>query len=111
MGRSAASWQRRRPRLIGTVTNAVRRACDRQHKARTQGTEGRVTAPNGAIKIEWGGDLESFKFKWTDWDGSARGRYCPPQSGAKGKQEHARHHARTSVEAIITSRIARALMT
>ncbi len=47
-----------RPRLIGTVTNAIRRACDRYRKTRTQGTEGRVPTPHGAIAIDWGGDLD-----------------------------------------------------
>ena len=59
-----------RPRLIGTVTNAIRRVCDRCLKTRTQGTEGHVPAPDAAIAIEWGGDLDSFIFTWTDWHGS-----------------------------------------
>ena len=59
-----------RPRLIGTVTNAIRRACDRYRKTRTHGTEGRVPARDGPIAIEWGNDLESLEFKWTDWHGS-----------------------------------------
>jgi len=59
-----------RPRLIGTVINPVRRACNRHLKTRTRGTEGRVPAPDGAIAIEWGNDLESLEFKWTDWHGS-----------------------------------------
>ena len=59
-----------RLRLIVTVANAIRRACDRYRKTRTKGTEGSVPAPDGAIAIEWGGDLESFVFTWTDWRGS-----------------------------------------
>lgn len=59
-----------RPRLIGTVTNAIRRAYDRYRKTRTHGTEGRVPAPDGPIAIEWGRDLESLEFNWTDWHGS-----------------------------------------
>ena len=60
-----------RPRLIGTVIDAFRRACDRYRKIRTQGTERRVPAPDGAIAIEWGGDLETLTFRGTDWGGSA----------------------------------------
>ena len=61
-----------RPRLIGTVTKAIRRARDRYRKSRAPGTEGRPPAPDGAIAIEWGGDLDSLKFNWTGWDGSAQ---------------------------------------
>ena len=42
-----------RPGLIGTVTNAIRRACDRYRRTRIHGTEGRVTVSNGPIAIEW----------------------------------------------------------
>ena len=61
-----------RPKLIRTVTNAVRRACTRYRKNRTQGTEGRVAASDGAIPIEWGSDFDSFIFTWTDWRGSKK---------------------------------------
>ena len=52
-----------RPSLIGTVTNAIRRACDRYRKTRIHGTEGRVRVSDGPIAIEWGNDLESLKFE------------------------------------------------
>ena len=55
-----------RHRLIGTVINAIRRACDRYRKTRSQATEGCVPAPDGTIPIEWGSDFESFIFTWTD---------------------------------------------
>lgn len=68
-----------RPGLIGTVTNAIRRACDRYRRTRIHGTEGRVPVSNGPIAIEWGNDLESIEFKWTDWRGSEQ------EARAKGR--------------------------
>ena len=59
-----------RPKLIGTVTDAIRRALARLRGSHTPGTEGRVPAPDGTIPIEWGADFESLTFRWTDWDGS-----------------------------------------
>ena len=60
-----------RLRLIGTVTNAIRRACDRYRKACIQGSKERVPHSDGAIAIEWGGDFESLTDRGTDWDGTA----------------------------------------
>ena len=59
-----------RPRLIGTVADAIRRALARLRGSHAPGTEGHVPAPGSAIAIEWGGDLETLTFRWTDWDGS-----------------------------------------
>ena len=53
-----------RPALIGTLTNAIRRAYDRCRKSH-------APAAVSTIEIEWGGDLESLTYRWTDWDGSA----------------------------------------
>ena len=68
-----------RPRLIGTATNAIRRTCDRFRRSHTSGTAARGPAPDGAIAIEWGGDLDSFTFRGTDWDGS------PYEARVKGR--------------------------
>ena len=59
-----------RHRLIGAVTNAIRRARDRFRGSHTSGAEERVPAPDSAIAFEWGGDLESFTFRGNNWDGS-----------------------------------------
>jgi len=60
-----------RPRLIGTVINTIRRACDQYRKTFIKGSEERVPDSDGAIVIEWGGDFESFTDRGTDRDGTA----------------------------------------
>ena len=88
-------------RLIGTLTDAIRPACDRYRKTRTHGTEGRVPVSDGPIPIEWGNDLESLEFKWTDWRGSeqearAKGRCTRCWGGLVGRNDD--HHQITGIK-------------
>lgn len=53
-----------RPALIGTLTNAIRRAYDRYRKSH-------APAADSTIEIEWGVDLESLTIRGTGWDGAA----------------------------------------
>ena len=60
-----------RPRLIGTVIDTIRRACNQYRKTIVNGSEERGPDSDGAIMIEWGGDFESFIDRGTDWNGTA----------------------------------------
>ena len=59
-----------RPRLIGTVIDAIRLPLARILGSHTPGKEEGVAAPDNAIAIEWGVDFESLTDRGTAWDGT-----------------------------------------